>query len=103
MLAFIIESPSLVQLSFAVLDTSIEMKIVDSSFTSKIEAASVAEWIGCSLVKRVAGFISQPALLCWQEGCPEGRPAVYTLIQCIPLLVEKAGVVPDVTPKTFHS
>ena len=31
------------------------------------------------------------------EGCPEGRPAVYTLIQCTPLLVEKAGVAPDVT------
>ena len=31
------------------------------------------------------------------EGCPEGNPAVYTLIQCTPLLVEKAGVAPDVT------
>ena len=31
------------------------------------------------------------------EGCPEGGPAVYTLIQCTPLLVEKAGVVPDMT------
>ena len=28
---------------------------------------------------------------------PEGGPAVYTLIQCTPLLVEKAGVAPDVT------
>ena len=27
----------------------------------------------------------------------EGGPAVYTLIQCTPLLVEKAGVAPDVT------
>ena len=30
-------------------------------------------------------------------GCPEGRPAVYTLVQCTPLLVEKAGVAPDMT------
>ena len=31
------------------------------------------------------------------EGCPEGEPVVYTLVQCTPLLVEKADVAPDVT------
>ena len=37
------------------------------------------------------------------EGCPEGGPAVYTLIQCTPLLVEKAGVAPDQTLRfTIH-
>ena len=34
---------------------------------------------------------------CLHEGCLEGRPAVYTLIQCTPLLVEKADVSPDMT------
>ena len=38
-----------------------------------------------------------PALCCLYEGCPEGGSAVYTSIQCTPLLVEKAGVAPDVT------
>ena len=38
-----------------------------------------------------------PALHCLHVGYPEGRPAVYTLIQCTLLLVEKAGVAPDVT------
>ena len=33
-----------------------------------------------------------PALLCYYEGCLEGKPAVYKLIQCTLLLVEKAGV-----------
>ena len=31
------------------------------------------------------------------EGCPEGVSAVYTLIQCTPLLVEKLGVALNVT------
>ena len=31
-----------------------------------------------------------------RESCESG-PAVYTLIQCTALLVEKAGVAPDVT------
>ena len=38
-----------------------------------------------------------PALRCLREGCPEGEFAVYMLIQCTPLLVEKAGVAPDMT------
>ena len=38
-----------------------------------------------------------PALRCLHEGCPEGGPAVYTLIKCTSLLVEKAGIAPDVT------
>ena len=34
---------------------------------------------------------------CLHEGCPEGKPAVFTFIHCTPLLVEKTGVAPDVT------
>ena len=30
-------------------------------------------------------------------GCPEGEPALYTLTQCILVLVEYTGVAPDVT------
>ena len=39
---------------------------------------------------------SPPALRCLHEGCPEGESTVYTLIQCTPLLMEKADVAPDV-------
>ena len=38
-----------------------------------------------------------PTAACPQEGCLEGGPAVNMLTQCTPLLVEKAGVAPDVT------
>ena len=38
-----------------------------------------------------------PALCCLHEGCPEGRAAVHMFTQCRPLLVEKAGVAPDMT------
>ena len=38
-----------------------------------------------------------PALCFLHEGCLEGKCAVFTLIQCTPLLVEKAGVAPDMT------
>ena len=38
-----------------------------------------------------------PALWCLHVGCPEGKPAENMLIQCTPLLVEKAGVAMDVT------
>ena len=41
--------------------------------------------------------VSLPLLQTWHVGNATGRHAVYTLIQCTPLLVEKAGVVPDVT------
>ena len=64
----------------------------------------MAEWIAHSLVDlaaqdrisllpKLAPTIICPLLL----ACPEGGPTVYTLIQCTPLLVEKAGVAPDVT------
>ena len=33
----------------------------------------------------------------WHVGNVTGHHAVYTLIQCTPLLVEKAGVAPDMT------
>ena len=37
------------------------------------------------------------------EGCLEGGPDVYMLIQCTSLLVENAGVAPDMTLKfTMH-
>ena len=39
----------------------------------------------------------QKHLRCLREGCPEGGPAVYVLIQCTPLSVEEAGVAPGVT------
>ena len=38
-----------------------------------------------------------PLLQMWHVGNVTGHHAVYTLIQCTPLLVEKAGVAPDVT------
>ena len=45
-------------------------------------------------------WLSGPRLLllvlhCFHEGCPEDKPAAYTLIQFTLLLVEKAGVEPD--------
>ena len=43
-----------------------------------------------------------PALHCLHEGCLEGMPTVYTLVQCTPLLVEKAGVAPDVTLRVHY-
>ena len=39
---------------------------------------------------------SLPALHYLHEGCPQGGPAVYMFLQCTPLLVEKAGVAPDI-------
>ena len=36
-------------------------------------------------------------LCCLHEGCLKVEPAVYMLMQCTPLLVEKAGVAPDLT------
>ena len=38
-----------------------------------------------------------PLLQMWHVGNVTGRHTIYTLIQCTPLLVEKAGVTPDVT------
>ena len=38
-----------------------------------------------------------PLLQTWHVGTVTGCYAVYTLIQCTPLLVEKAGVAPDMT------
>ena len=38
-----------------------------------------------------------PLLQTWHVGNVTSCHAVYTLIQCTPLLVEKAGVTPDVT------
>ena len=37
------------------------------------------------------------SLLSSREGYPGGAPAVHMFIQCTSLLVEKAGVAPDVT------
>ena len=38
-----------------------------------------------------------PALHCLHEGSLEGKSAIYMLIQCTPLLVEKVDVAPDMT------
>ena len=80
--------------------------IVTSNVNSRQQcwAAGVAEWMACSLVKWAAEIESrccpsQHSTVAYHplyEGCPEGRPAVYMLIQCTPLLVEK-GAPPDVT------
>ena len=40
-----------------------------------------------------------PPALCLHEECLEGGPAVYTLIQCTSILVEKADVAPDMPLK----
>ena len=65
----------------------------------------MAEWIVRSHVDPAARdrisllptVASQPSIRYLHDGCLEGGPAVHTLIQCTPLLVEKAGVEPDVT------
>ena len=44
------------------------------------------------------GFVSHYCLpSSWHDRRVEGEPAVHMLIQCTPLLVEKAGVAPDMT------
>ena len=67
---------------------------VDSTFASWAGSPRSLVWI--SLLPKLVSIIACP-LYCLHRGCPEGRPAVYTLIQCTPLLVEKAAVAPDVT------
>ena len=44
-----------------------------------------------------AAQVSSRPLTALHEGCPEGKPVVYMLVQCSPLLVEKSGVSQDVT------
>ena len=52
----------------------------------------------CMLICWLSGPRSLlPSLHCLHEGCPEGKPAVHTLIQFTLLLVEKTGVAPHVT------
>ena len=60
----------------------------------------VAEWTACLLTmwevsKSNPGNL--PLLQMWHVGNVTGCHAVYTLIQCTPLLVEKAGITPVVT------
>ena len=61
---------------------------------------AVAEWRTRLLTVREVSRSNPgnlPLLQTWHVGNVTGRHAVYTLIQCTPLLVEKAGVAPDVT------
>ena len=53
----------------------------------------------CSLCGRSPDRIRQPTSVykMWHVGNMTGHHAMYMLIQCTPLLVEKAGVAPDVT------
>ena len=68
--------------------------------------ASMAKWIVRSLVERAAKeqiSLLPTAFCCLHEGCQEVEYAVYTLIQCVPLLVENADVAPHVTLRfTVH-
>ena len=60
----------------------------------------VAKWRARLLTVREVSRSNPATYLCykmWHVGNVTGRHAVYTLIQCTPLLVEKAGVTPDVT------
>ena len=59
-------------------------------FERRFEPAGAVKWIA-----QVSNPLL-PALRCLHEGCPEGKFVVYILMQCTPLLVEKA---PDVTPR----
>ena len=65
-----------------------------------LEPVAVAEW-RARLLTVWEVFRSNPGnlplLQMWHAGNVTNRHAVYTLIQCTPLLVEKAGVTPDVT------
>ena len=61
---------------------------------------TVAEWRARLLTVREVSRSNPgilPLLQTWHVGNVTGRHAVYMLIQCTPLLVEKAGVAPDVT------
>ena len=66
---------------------------VDSTFAC--QAASLRSLDQILLLPKLGYTIA--ALYCLHEGCLEGRPAGYTLIQCTALSVEKAGVAPDIT------
>ena len=81
--------------------------IADKYFS--VTPAGVVEWIARprSLVLNLTAAQvinpSLPALCCLHEGCLKGKSAVYTLIKCTLLMVEKADVVPDVTLRlTMH-
>ena len=61
---------------------------------------AVAEWTTCPLTTREVSRSNPgnlPLLQTWHVGNATSCHAVYTLIQCTPLLVEKAGVTPVVT------
>ena len=60
----------------------------------------VAEWRAHLLTVREVSRSNPgnlPLLQTWHVGNVTGCHAIYVLIQCTPLLVEKAGVPPDVT------
>ena len=59
----------------------------------------MAKWVAHLLVEQTAqdwiSLLPKLAIHCLHEGCPEGEPAVTTLIQYTLLLVEKVGAAPD--------
>ena len=59
-------------------------------------------WSGQPKIKTHCCSSLLPALHCLHEGCLKGEPAIHMLLQCTPLLVEKAGVAPDVTLSSLH-
>ena len=64
------------------------------------EPVAVAERTACPLTTRAVFRLNSgnlPLLQMWHVGNVTSRHAVYMLIQCTPLLVEKAGVAPVVT------
>ena len=61
---------------------------------------AVAKWRARLLTVREVSQSNPATYLCykmWHVGNVTGHHAVYTLIQCTPPLVEKAGVAPDMT------
>ena len=65
-----------------------------------LKPVAVAEWRARLLTVREVSRSNPgnlPLLQMWHVGNVTSHHAVYTLIQCTPLLVEKAGVAPDVT------
>ena len=76
------------------------MKKMKYNFYEASRRGQVDSTFACWVGKHTAAQVSNPPLLalhCLHEGCPEDKCAVYMLMQCTPLLVEKADVAPNVT------
>ena len=71
-----------------------------NNFDTISKPVMVAKWRARLLTVREVSRSNPsnlPLLQTWHVGNMTGRHAVYMLIQCTSLLVEKAGVTPDVT------